>query len=79
MEWSSTVSIAVLKEKRKSQLHKGKLKFKTHQTEQAKEVQREKDAQRKKGERLTLDAQTKALKRKLDVERKTKFMEGLDT
>ena len=78
LEWSSPVSIEVLKEKRKAQLREGKLKFKTHQTEQAKEVEKRLHAHKMAASRATLDAQAKVLKRKSDAERKTKFMEGLD-
>ena len=44
-----------------------------------KEAQKENDAERKKEERVSLDAQTRAIiKRKTDTDTKTRYIEGLN-
>ena len=69
MEWSSTSSIEERKEQRRAQLKEGKKKFMTHQTEQAKEIEKKLHSEKMVVLRASLGPESKEAQRQKDAQR----------
>ena len=77
MEWSSTYSIMDLKEHRRAQLKEGKIKFKTHQTEQGKKEVQMEDKERKRKFTATMNPQQRSIFQQHHAQAQAKFEKSL--
>ena len=74
----SSISIQDCKEKRRSQLKKGYKKFKTHQTEQTKEVETKLHAEKMAASGASLSPELKEAQQEKDAEREKKERATID-